>query len=582
MNSFFYNLESSFIQPSNFSFSDHMLCGSEECGDYNYNNIVTGTKKEGSHHVFYLRNTSQTDEIIKNFAPFPGLLSSAHRLEKVHTIDVGDTEFSDEGVFYLSDYPLLTRLSLRNTKITDSAIVSLPFLRLEVLDLESTKITDAVTPFFTQFHELQVLNLSKTEITDKSLRYLACIPKLTTLCIQHVKIKRDDIAELRNRKPSLKIEWGSCYIQKLPKALLSMITSFLDEIEYRSVKQLSSFFHQIVPLEFHLLRIRSYKHLNQFMHKYNSKIVSFYLSKPGGISDLEIEMREKIATTLKKMVFQEVIDEEELSFLKTLTNLTDLTLVCDGDQTTMKSLKCLQKLNKLQFQIENIDDISMSPLPYLPHLKVLGLNFTEEDVSDENVAIHNKSMESLAHFDKLIELRISGAFLQKSSGLNFLTKLNQLQTLEISHNRRTLNRAMLNIAYLTNLTRLFLQGMCLKDKGLGLLARSLSNLNVLNISKNDISDEGIAHLKHLKNLIKLFIIKIKITDKGLNILAQSCSKLQVLDLSNNQVTDEGMPYVARLLNLKKVIIKQTQVTEDGSDLLQEALPDLCIEESEMR
>ncbi len=92
------------------------------------------------------------------------------------------------------------------------------------------------------------------------------------------------------------------------------------------------------------------------------------------------------------------------------------------------------------------------------------------------------------------------------------------------------------------------------------------------LSRTQVSDEGLLHLKKLTSLSGLYISGTQITDAGL-VHLKELNKLEELDLSDTQVTDDGLIHLKELTNLAVLTLSGTQVTDDGVEKLQQALPD---------
>jgi hypothetical protein len=88
-----------------------------------------------------------------------------------------------------------------------------------------------------------------------------------------------------------------------------------------------------------------------------------------------------------------------------------------------------------------------------------------------------------------------------------------------------------------------------------------------------------AELKHLKTLTKLQVLDLsatKVTDAGLEHL-KGLTKLEDLDLTSTNITDEGLKHLSGLTNLQSLGLSRTDVTDDGVKKLQQALPNCKIE-----
>lgn len=113
------------------------------------------------------------------------------------------------------------------------------------------------------------------------------------------------------------------------------------------------------------------------------------------------------------------------------------------------------------------------------------------------------------------------------------------------------------------------------DEGVKHLRR-LVNLEELSIYKNRLTDDSLAEIKKFKKLDTLILGYNQITDKGL-VHLKELSDLAYLDLSANMgITDAGLEHLKVLKNLRELHLFTTQVSDKGVASLKQALPDLKI------
>ena len=107
----------------------------------------------------------------------------------------------------------------------------------------------------------------------------------------------------------------------------------------------------------------------------------------------------------------------------------------------------------------------------------------------------------------------------------------------------------------------------------------------LNLSQNQITDEGVEHLATALTqtnckVNSLNLGKNKITDQGVNFLSRALKdsncKLNTLDLSNNRITDTGVEYLSAALTdtnckLNSLILSDNQTTDEGVKSINTAL-----------
>jgi len=98
-----------------------------------------------------------------------------------------------------------------------------------------------------------------------------------------------------------------------------------------------------------------------------------------------------------------------------------------------------------------------------------------------------------------------------------------------------------------------------------------TNLEMLDLSRTQLGDDGVQHLRHLHELKTLHLAGTRVTDEGLRHLAELPS-LEVLNLDHTSVSDAGITRLAPLANLKELNVADTDVTDDGVRALARLLP----------
>lgn len=119
------------------------------------------------------------------------------------------------------------------------------------------------------------------------------------------------------------------------------------------------------------------------------------------------------------------------------------------------------------------------------------------------------------------------------------------------------------------------------DAGLGHL-QAFPQLEVLDLTNIDITDEGIFHLTELApagNLKELVLKGTNVTDRSMESICLFPS-LEILDLSRTQITNEAIDGLLKLKNLETLSLTDTQVTLGGAQRLRTGLPDCDIRHSQ--
>jgi hypothetical protein len=114
-----------------------------------------------------------------------------------------------------------------------------------------------------------------------------------------------------------------------------------------------------------------------------------------------------------------------------------------------------------------------------------------------------------------------------------------------------------------------LGGTRITDRGLEHVA-GLTSLEVLYLYRTNVADAGLEHLSGLVNLKHLSLDKTGTSDAGLRQL-RGLTALKCLDLNDTTVTDAGLEHLKELPLLSELQLKGTRVTGEGVKKLQQAL-----------
>lgn len=99
------------------------------------------------------------------------------------------------------------------------------------------------------------------------------------------------------------------------------------------------------------------------------------------------------------------------------------------------------------------------------------------------------------------------------------------------------------------------------DKGLAHL-KEISTLEGLNLAGSNISNAGIEHLQGLTHLKKLSLGQTRVSDLGL-VYLEKLTSLELLYLPDTQVTDTGLEHIQGLTNLESLHLSHTQISDAG-------------------
>jgi hypothetical protein len=92
--------------------------------------------------------------------------------------------------------------------------------------------------------------------------------------------------------------------------------------------------------------------------------------------------------------------------------------------------------------------------------------------------------------------------------------------------------------------------------------KSLPNVEKLNFSSANMTDEALAHLADLRDLKELALNRTRITDAGLVHLA-GLTKLDRLNLDETNVTDAGLAHLKDLKAMKHLHLNETKISDAG-------------------
>jgi Leucine-rich repeat (LRR) protein len=115
--------------------------------------------------------------------------------------------------------------------------------------------------------------------------------------------------------------------------------------------------------------------------------------------------------------------------------------------------------------------------------------------------------------------------------------------------------------YFAPVTAINAGGVELSPRQLGILG-DFETLKDLNLSKTNITDEGLVEVASLPALEKLDLSGTKVTDAGLAHLA-NLPALRDLNLASTAVTDAGLAQLARLPGLSNLTLVATKITDAG-------------------
>ncbi|KAJ3680902.1 hypothetical protein LUZ60_015391 [Juncus effusus] len=288
-----------------------------------------------------------------------------------------------------------------------------------------------------------------------------------------------------------------------------------------------------------------------------------------GVTDLGVAL---IAFKCRKLesldVSYTMITKKCLSGIMQLPNLKDLSMAgCLGiDDMALLSLK--QGWKSLQtLDMSNCKQVTQagvsSILKKIPSLCELNLshcslvNFSMQTASKLNsikldgCPINTAGLKSIANScNSLKELSLSKCSGVTDEGLSaIVTKHKGLEKIDVTCCRNITDRSLTAItSSCASLLSLRMESCTkLSSESFALIGRNCPKLEELDLTDNDLDDQGLRALAACTKLKSLKIgICLKITDEGLIQIGKSCAKLQELDLYRSVgITDKGIMVISQ-------------------------------------
>jgi hypothetical protein len=124
-----------------------------------------------------------------------------------------------------------------------------------------------------------------------------------------------------------------------------------------------------------------------------------------------------------------------------------------------------------------------------------------------------------------------------------------------------------------NLEWLDLSGSQVTNEGLMTLAK-LKGLRRLGLADTSVSDKELEALADLRQLEWLSLSGTRVTDRGLETLAARFKTLRWLNLDGTKVTDQGLTHLEGLDKLEWLYLRNTAVSDEAIEQLKRARPGL--------
>lgn len=313
-----------------------------------------------------------------------------------------------------------------------------------------------------------------------------------------------------------------------------------------------------------LNKLTSLKLSKQILNVTKGEVLSQILSQHSTLTKLDFSKDKNFTLTDEGLIaIQQSMNS--LSYLNILNlegqkNIGDRGFIILSN--ILSNIISLKELNLSDMNIDTKEMAFLAPLARLTNLKQINL-------SQNN--LEGNCLVSLRNLSALTELNLSSNQIT-SKKLRILPK-SQIKTplkiLDLSYNRLTDE----GIAYVSMLLNLLTLNVSNNEditlEGVKELS-NCQNLTSLNLSNNRIEKNCLTFLESLANLVELYLSCARINDKQLRELSRSQFKdsLRILNVSGNQIEDEGAFHISLLPNLAVLDISTNNITSEGlSELL---------------
>lgn len=402
----------------------------------------------------------------------------------VHLNFNGCTSISDAGIAHLADIPMLRRLSLGDTKVTDAGLKVVGTLELDELYLSSPAITDAGVARLAPLTKLKKLGLYGAKLTASSFAHLA------------------NMAELEELNTST-YEYGDDRLQHLTKLTkLKKLTVGSDKLTDAGMAALKNF------TELRELRVEGEK------------------VTEAGVAHLAGLTKVQKLTVLRGAGFK----GDALAALGGMTELQELELIYTPtvDKAGGAQVGKLKTLRKLRFGSTTAD--GLAGIAGLDRLEDLDLNYS------------GATDEGMKHLGGLISLKSLNLYATRvtAAGLKHLTPLTGIKTLNLSENKQITDDALAPVAELPRLEGLWASNCTITGSGFKHVVKH-PTLKELGISGNPVTDEHAGVLKDMARLTELNLTGTKVSDEIALELKKARPNLRVRDASGDEVTATPKP-----------------------------------------
>jgi Leucine-rich repeat (LRR) protein len=503
-------------------------------------------------------------------ACLPILASLGH----LASLDVSKTSISDCISDQLVRLQNLEFLSLNQTRITDAIADSVGALsNLESLDGSFTAVGDSLVEAVSKNKDLRELGLNGTRITDSGLKHLVNHRKLFGLYLAYTNIS-DLSCEYLSTLPML----HSLNLKKTgitDPGFQKIVSSEFGKFQYLDLTYTGISNEGWAPLSASLSLWATSIELKFRGTKISGNAFSSLKEEDGPYSVTELDLAHteiNIDQGTLAFVEPETLEILDLSFVKHVdfralerfSNLKHLRLA--GVKASC-GLGCFGEMKDLvSLDVSGFGDkfLAFGNPKELTKLQVLKLgNFPPVELTPEQRLYRTViGPGDDAYYDLDFHLDISEF---GRCGRDW-PNLKELSLINCGIGDKNIGR----FAWLTWLRILDLSHNNITDEGL-LSIRGLSNLESLNLSGTKIKGKTLDSLGCLANLSSLNLSQTPLVREGLGLL-EKATNLEILDISSTRISDTCIPILLKMPSLRKIIAKCSKISPGGAQKLSECLP----------
>ena len=214
--------------------------------------------------------------------------------------------------------------------------------------------------------------------------------------------------------------------------------------------------------------------------------------------------------------------------------------------------------------LRNAPNVTPDGIAKLTKVKQLQtLELAGEFVSDD-------AAKALSTVATITELTLEGGGLT-DDGVKPLAGLPKLSTLVLTRNKQVHGTTVPALVAAKNLKYLTVSECELGDLAGWSALKSLSNLITLALPQSGVHDAGLKEVGKLTQLKTVSVASCPITDAGLAEL-KTLKSLESLNLTDTKITDQAVPILSTMKKLQFLTLNEKQIGKAGVEALKKALP----------